>query len=73
MEASGYVARTRDPDDKRPVLAGLTDFGDALREQDVRVPEMIANNYKPDGLEALRESVRELVLIFAQHTARERP
>jgi MarR family transcriptional regulator, organic hydroperoxide resistance regulator len=72
MEASGLVTRIRDPDDERRVLISLTDLGNVLREKAARVPEMLSNNCKPEGIEELRESVRKLVLILAQHTARGR-
>jgi len=72
MEASGIVTRTRDPSDERRVLISLTEQGKALRERAVHVPETISNGYQPEGIEELRESVRNLVSILAQHTARER-
>lgn len=70
MEVSGFVTRTRDPDDERRVMIGLTDKGRALRKQALHVPETMANGYKPEGIEDLRESVRNLVSILAQHKPR---
>ncbi len=70
MEVSGLVSRTRDPDDERRVMIGLTDKGKALRAQAVHVPETMASGYKPEGIEDLRESVRSLVSILAQHKPR---
>lgn len=51
----------------------LTDKGKALREQALHVPGTMANGYKPEGIEELRESVRGLVSILAQHSARKEP
>ena len=70
MEGAGLVHRARDPNDERRVLVTLTDKGKALREKAVHVPETIANGYKPEGIEELRESVRDLVAILAQHSTR---
>jgi DNA-binding MarR family transcriptional regulator len=70
MEASGIVTRTRDPEDERRVMVGLTEKGKALREQALHVPETIANGYRPEGIEELRESVQSLVSILAQHKVR---
>lgn len=66
MEASGFVTRTRDPKDERRVLIGLTDKGKRLREQALHVPETIADGRTPEGVEELRESVRNLVAMLAQ-------
>lgn len=66
MEAAGYVTRTRDPADERRVVIGLTDKGKALREQAVHVPGTIANGRTPEGIEELRESVRNLVAMLAE-------
>src|SRR3546814_5008115 len=38
MERAGLVSRTRDPQDERRVLIGLTSKGRALREQALDVP-----------------------------------
>ncbi len=66
MEAAGYITRTRDPEDERRVVIGLTDKGKALREQAVHVPGTIANGRTPEGIEELRESVRNLVAMLAE-------
>lgn len=70
MEVSGFVSRTRDPDDERRVMIALTDKGKALRKQALHVPTTMANGYEPKGVEELRESVRSLVSILAQHKPR---
>lgn len=66
MEAAGYITRNRDPEDERRVVIGLTDKGKALREQAVHVPGTIANGRTPEGIEELRESVRNLVAMLAE-------
>jgi DNA-binding MarR family transcriptional regulator len=72
MEKAGLVTRVRDPKDERRVLVDLTNSGKALRERALHVPETMSNGYKPDGVEELRESVRALVSVLAQHNARPR-
>jgi DNA-binding MarR family transcriptional regulator len=73
MESAGFVNRARDPEDERRVRVTLTDKGKALREQALHVPDTMASGYKPEGIEELRESVRGLVSILAQHSARKEP
>lgn len=70
MEGAGFISRARDPDDERRVLVTLTGKGKTLREQTVHVPETMANGYKPEGIEELRERVRDLGSILAQHSTR---
>jgi MarR family transcriptional regulator, organic hydroperoxide resistance regulator len=41
LEASGLVARTRDPHDERQLRIDLTDKGRALREQALNVPPTV--------------------------------
>lgn len=65
MEAAGLVSRTRDADDERRVLIGLTERGRALRAEALRVPETIAGDRSPEGLDELREGVRKLVAMLA--------
>lgn len=67
MERAGFVDRTRDTRDERRVLVTLTDAGRILRQQAVHVPETMSGGYKPDGIDELRDSVRTLVAILAQH------
>lgn len=67
MEAAKLVTRQRDADDQRRVLIALTEAGRALRQQAAHVPETISGGYKPEGIETLRESVKTLVAILAQH------
>jgi DNA-binding MarR family transcriptional regulator len=40
-QAAGLVTRTRDPDDERQLRIGLTDKGQALREQALNVPPSV--------------------------------
>ncbi|EAT10361.1 MarR family transcriptional regulator [Sphingobium sp. 10 DY56-G10] len=70
MEAAGFVTRRRDTTDERRVLVELTLAGTALRAQALHVPETMANGYRPDDVDALRESVRQLVSTLAQHKSR---
>ena len=70
MEAAGHVNRTRDPEDERRVIITLTKTGEALREQAVHVPEVIANGRTPEGIDQLRDGVRDLVALLAEKGAR---
>ena len=65
MEAAGLVSRTRDAEDERRVLIGLTEQGRALRADALHVPETIAGGRSPEGLDELRESVKRLVAMLA--------
>ncbi len=65
MEAAGLVSRTRDAEDERRVLIGLTERGRALRADALHVPETIAGGRSPEGLDELREGVRQLVAMVA--------
>lgn len=65
MEQAGLVSRTRDAEDERRVLIGLTERGRALRADALRVPETIAGGRSPEGLDELREGVRRLVVMLA--------
>jgi len=65
MEAAGLVSRTRDAEDERRVLIGLTEQGRALRADALHVPETIADGRSPEGLDELRESVKRLVAMLA--------
>ena len=65
MEAAGHVTRSRDPDDERRVVIGLTEKGRALREEAMHVPETIARGRTPDDIEELGNSVRKLVAMLA--------
>lgn len=65
MEAAGMVSRTRDAEDERRVLIGLTERGRALRADALNVPETIAGGRSPEALDELREGVRKLVAMLA--------
>ena len=70
MEVAGLVNRQRDPADERRVLIALTDAGRQLRAQASHVPDALANGYQPEGIDNLREAVRGLVSVLAQHAGR---
>lgn len=70
MEAAGLLDRRRDPLDERRVLITLTDTGQALRGQAVHVPETMSNGYQPEGLDELRDTIRDLVAVLAQHAVK---
>ena len=70
MEVAGLLTRTRDPKDERRVLIKLTATGRNLRVQATRVPETIAGGRTPEGVDALRESVRRLVDMLAEKDRR---
>jgi DNA-binding MarR family transcriptional regulator len=65
MEQAGLVSRTRDAEDERRVLIGLTERGRALRADALHVPETIAGGRSPEGLDELRKGVRKLVAMLA--------
>ena len=65
MEQAGHVSRTRDAEDERRVLIGLTERGRALRADALHVPETIAGGRSPEALDELREGVRKLVAMLA--------
>ena len=65
MEQAGHVSRTRDAEDERRVLIGLTERGRALRADALHVPETIAGGRSPEGLDELRKGVRKLVAMLA--------
>ena len=54
MEAAGLVSRTRDAEDERRVLIGLTERGRALRADALHVPETIAGGRSPEGLRSIK-------------------
>lgn len=66
MEGAGLITRARDPRDERRVLITLTGKGEALRDKAVHVPETMANAYQPEGIEELRDRVRDLVSILGR-------
>lgn len=48
LEAKGYVRRYRCDEDERVLIAELTDAGEALKRQAVRVPEQVAGCIRLD-------------------------
>jgi len=65
MEQAGHISRSRDPEDERRVMIALTEQGRALRAQALHVPETIAGGRSAEGLDALRDGVRQLVAMLA--------
>ena len=63
METAGLVSRTRDAEDERRVLIGLTDQGRALRSSAENVPAALAAGLNIDegSVLELRQQVRQLV------------
>lgn len=54
LEAKGYVRRTRSPHDERVLLVGVTDKGNALKEQALAVPRQMACHFQLTSEEALQ-------------------
>lgn len=52
LEAKGYVRRYRCDEDERVLIAELTDAGEALKRQAVRVPEQVAGCIRLDPADA---------------------
>jgi DNA-binding MarR family transcriptional regulator len=73
METAGLVKRQRDPTDERRVLVALTEQGRSIRERASHVPETMFGGLQPEGIDELRESVRNLVSALAQHSVVPRP
>ena len=67
MEQAGFVDRSRDPQDERRVLAGLTQQGRALRKAARAVPETLSRQLNLDqaAIEELRKSVQSVVRAMA--------
>jgi DNA-binding MarR family transcriptional regulator len=63
MEQSGFVSRTRDPQDERRVLITLTPKGRQLREQALHVPVTLSTQLgiDPASLDSLRVAVQDMV------------
>lgn len=70
LEAAGLVTRRRDPEDERRVLIRLTSEGAALRDRAIHVPETLMDGNDPDGIDTLRNGLRDLVSILSQHSAK---
>jgi MarR family transcriptional regulator, organic hydroperoxide resistance regulator len=67
MEQAGLVSRTRDTQDERRVLIGLTPKGRELRSAAQRVPEMLGAGLNIDEVSVikLRGSVRAFIAAMA--------
>ncbi len=63
METAGLISRTRDAEDERRVLIGLTDKGRALRSAAEDIPGTLASGLNIDeaSVTDLRHQVRQLV------------
>jgi DNA-binding MarR family transcriptional regulator len=70
MELAGLISRTRDAEDERRVLIGLTEKGRSLRSDAKKVPAMLSAGLAIDeaAIASLRGQVRELVAVL--HKAR---
>ncbi len=68
LEKSGRVTRTRDPEDERRVIVGLTKAGEALREQAAGIPlEMSCQIGLPqDEIVAVRDAVKRFLGAISQ-------
>jgi DNA-binding MarR family transcriptional regulator len=66
MEQAGLVSRTRDPEDERRVLIGLTEKGRVLRADAEKVPGMLSAGLELDEttVAELRDQVRSLVAVL---------
>ena len=62
LEASGLVARARDPKDERQVRIKLTEKGRDIRRQARLIPEQLARatGRSPDDLKAVRKELRRI-------------
>ena len=43
LEATGYITRKRDPEDERLLILGLTDKGEAIKDEALKIPPCIAS------------------------------
>jgi DNA-binding MarR family transcriptional regulator len=62
LEAAGFLARTRNPQDERQVLVGLTDKGRALQARTGCLSEALlaSSGWKVEQIIALNEQVKAL-------------
>ncbi|CAM3912060.1 MarR family winged helix-turn-helix transcriptional regulator [Kibdelosporangium persicum] len=62
LEATGYVQRTRQPDDERSVRISLTEAGTRLRDQAKRIPPVVgeAMGLDDEGLTRMRADLDRL-------------
>ena len=65
LEASGYVTRTRNPEDERTLCLELTPAGNVLREQALDVPQAVVERLGIDESELLDLHQRLLTVIEA--------
>lgn len=43
LESTGYITRKRDPEDERLLILGLTDKGEAVKDEALKIPPCIAS------------------------------
>lgn len=43
LESIGYLTRTRDPEDERLLIVSVTDKGDAVKDEALKIPSCIAS------------------------------
>ncbi|WP_454887587.1 MarR family winged helix-turn-helix transcriptional regulator [Sphingomonas oryzagri] len=67
MELAGLVTRTRDAEDERRVLIGLTPKGRALRSEALNVPATLAAglDMQPEDVAELRSRVQALLAVLS--------
>jgi len=52
LEQKGYIERCRSKEDERVLQVSLTDSGEALREQAIKIPQQMGKCFKLDAEEA---------------------
>ncbi len=68
LEHKGYVTRTRMEYDERTVCISITEQGDALKNQAVRIPEKMSScvNIKPEEAQLLYGILNKLLAQFEE-------
>ncbi len=63
LETKGYIKREPSKNDGRSLIISITDEGEALKEQAVKIPEMVCGciNLPPEKSVALNEILNELL------------
>ena len=72
LEASGYVTRTRNPEDERALCLELTEAGRALREQALAIPRAVIDRLGLDVTDLMDLHSRLVTVIGAAVRAAER-
>jgi len=68
MEGSGFIERTRSPDDERKVILSLTKKGDTLRQKALDIPRSVfsKSGLSPDEYALLKKQLSTLLHHIAQ-------